>query len=453
MSSIDDLSDADLIAAVASVVRTPRADPADSFVLHAPLELAARAALLPRVAPGERTQGACADRRDRARPTRPSARRRLPRATSRSTPLAEAASRLTDSIAAGDLDEVDAVAVWLGRHVRSDELAPLLADAIVPSLAAAAHGSIFLFQMPRVAPRGELTGELLRPLAREVARNSDWQLRWFMERDPVGPASADALFSALQATPRLGVPGSDFIYPLMSQVERQGVAAALLGDVTSLDVEAAARVILRAAALSMLQEPGDHAPYGWSHCLTMPQAVLGVARSCADASVAIAVAATYVVGFRAALAVRPLDARWVPDDPGISAGHCTRDLSRPGGGLGVARSRRTAPSDRHAPGHSCVGASRRPSREVHARLPRRGELASSGRAALPLRCGLSPRSVDRARLHVCCRRICVNEASTSSRRAVVSTSSRRLMCRHDFPFECLPSRRSNVARCSKPSIK
>ena len=36
----------------------------------------------------------------------------------------------------------------------------------------------------------------------------------------------------------------------MSQVERQGVAAALLGGVTtSLDVEAAARVILRAAAL------------------------------------------------------------------------------------------------------------------------------------------------------------------------------------------------------------
>ena len=55
MPSIDDLSDAELIAAVASVVRTPRTDPADSFVLHAPLELAARAALLPRVAPGERS--------------------------------------------------------------------------------------------------------------------------------------------------------------------------------------------------------------------------------------------------------------------------------------------------------------------------------------------------------------------------------------------------------------
>src|SRR6476659_8087792 len=111
MSSIDDLSDAELIATVASVVRVPRTDPADSFVLHAPLELAARAALLPRVAPGERS----------------TARQQI----------AAAASRLADSIAAGDLDEVDAVAAWLGRHARNDELAPLLADAIVPSLAAA----------------------------------------------------------------------------------------------------------------------------------------------------------------------------------------------------------------------------------------------------------------------------------------------------------------------------
>ena len=317
MASIEDLSDAELVAAVASVVRTPRTDPADSFVLHAPLELAARAALLPRVAPGERSKAraqiaAIATAYDAFGPAAP------PPRDLRLASLPAAATRLADSIAAGELDEVDAVAAWLGRHVRNDELAPLLADAIVPSLAAAAHGPIFLFQMPRVAPRGELTGELLRPLAREVARNPDWQLRWFMERDPVRPASADALFSAIQATPRLGVPGSDFIYPLMSQVERQGVAAGLLSEVTSLDVEAAARVILRAAALSMLEEPGDHAPYGWSHCLTMPQAVLGVARSCADPSVAIAIAATYVVGFRAALAVRPLDARWVPDDSGIT---------------------------------------------------------------------------------------------------------------------------------------
>ena len=43
-----------LLAWAASVVGVPKVAPADSFVLHAPLELLARAALLPRVGPGSR---------------------------------------------------------------------------------------------------------------------------------------------------------------------------------------------------------------------------------------------------------------------------------------------------------------------------------------------------------------------------------------------------------------
>src|SRR5215213_2778599 len=47
-------SDLRLVQAVADVLATPREDPADSFVLHAPLELVARTALLPFVAPEQR---------------------------------------------------------------------------------------------------------------------------------------------------------------------------------------------------------------------------------------------------------------------------------------------------------------------------------------------------------------------------------------------------------------
>jgi hypothetical protein len=67
----------------------------------------------------------------------------------------------------------------------------------------------------------------------------------------------------------------------------------------------------------MLLEPPDHAPYGWSHCLTMPQAVLGLTGCFTEPSDALAVAATYVVGFRAALAQRPLEPA-VPIDPGVT---------------------------------------------------------------------------------------------------------------------------------------
>ncbi|MDX2379176.1 MAG: hypothetical protein QNM02_05405, partial [Acidimicrobiia bacterium] len=47
-------SDARLIAAVAQIVSIPRQDRSNSFILHAPLEVSARAALLPRVMPVDR---------------------------------------------------------------------------------------------------------------------------------------------------------------------------------------------------------------------------------------------------------------------------------------------------------------------------------------------------------------------------------------------------------------
>src|SRR3954454_23869310 len=50
----DQLSDTALAQEVARSISRPRHDPADSFVLHAPLELTARLALLPYVAPDHR---------------------------------------------------------------------------------------------------------------------------------------------------------------------------------------------------------------------------------------------------------------------------------------------------------------------------------------------------------------------------------------------------------------
>jgi hypothetical protein len=314
----DALSDVQLVAAAADVIRHPRMDPADSFVLHAPLELAARSALLPYVAPAARGAArrqiaSLVDGYERFGPA-VSPPRALPLDS-----LKEATVVLVAALRAGDLDDVDAAAAWIGRFATPDDLRRLLTAEIAPSLAAAAHGSIFLAQMPRVAPRGELTAELLRPLARELGRQPEWRLTWFEHAEAVpGELPAAALLDAFGATPRLGVPGSSFIYPLMSQVERSGIAAELLASPTrGVDFDAGARVTLRAAAWSMLQESPEHAPYGWSHCLTMPQAVLSVAPWCALRSDALAIAATYVVGFRAALATAPLDPSWSPSAPRI----------------------------------------------------------------------------------------------------------------------------------------
>jgi len=153
---------------------------------------------------------------------------------------------------------------------------------------------------------------LLRGPARELARYPDWQLRWFEDPDPDEPTSP-SLVDALLDVPVLGVPGSDFIFPIMNQAEESGIAPKLLAGLTSADPRAARRDLSRVAALAMLQEPPDHAPYGWSHCLTMPQAVIALAGHGTPPRTAVAVAATHVVGFRAALGCNELRADYAPE--------------------------------------------------------------------------------------------------------------------------------------------
>jgi hypothetical protein len=135
------------------------------------------------------------------------------------------------ALEAGDLDDVDRIASWLGGAATAQELRSLLAAPVASSLAAAGHASILLYLLPRVSPaRGTL---------------------------------------------------------------------------------------LRAAARAMLVADPDHAPYGWSHCLTMPQAVMGLAGDAITARSAVAIAATYVVGFRAALGQVDLVPDHETDAPGI----------------------------------------------------------------------------------------------------------------------------------------
>ena len=200
-----DLSDAALVRAVADRVRHPRLDPADSFILHAPLELLARAALLPWVNP---------DGREAAR------LRLVALVTQFETPApaacppvpvsvdspADAAHQLVGALDTGDLDRVDALATALAAAVSPSELTALLAEAVLPRLAAAGHAPIFLYHLPRVSPRGEAAVELLRPLARELARYPDLKIRWTESR-PTGAGSEEALADALRNVGRLGIPG------------------------------------------------------------------------------------------------------------------------------------------------------------------------------------------------------------------------------------------------------
>jgi len=107
---------------------------------------------------------------------------------------------------------------------------------------------------------------------------------------------------------------------MMHLTDASGLAEQVLAEpLRGLGVEDARRVLLRVAARSMLQDAPGAAPYEWTHCLTLPQAVLAVVELGASPDIAVAVAATYVLGFRAVHGRVRLDAVHRPA-PGTDAG-------------------------------------------------------------------------------------------------------------------------------------
>ncbi len=296
-------SDAELVAAVADVVSIPRSAPADSFVLHAPLELMARSQLLPLVAPSARRSArlhllAIAARYEAFGDPIP------PSPDDAEVDADGWLDELVLGIETGRLDLVDRAALGLETEpVDPAVLIGQLAPVVIARTSAAAHGSIYLALLGEIGSSARDFTSLFHPLGRELARNPDWRIGWIDRSSHVGgEPDPTALFEALATAPRLGLPGSSFIHPIMMQVDGDGPAAALLQRFTGAPITTAAvQSVLRVAALSMVRDTPEHAAYGWTHCLTLPQAVLALSRHLGADDTGLAIAATHVLGFRAAL--------------------------------------------------------------------------------------------------------------------------------------------------------
>lgn len=272
----DDLSDLALAEGVAAVLAIPRATVADgrsSFVLHAPLELLARAALLPLVEPS----------------ARPLARQRLVLLTdgyeASGPPLppaqpgdfpspAAAAASLATAVEDGDLDTVDQAATWLADHAGIRALAPLLAPTSLDRLSAAGHANIYLALLARPAP-SPLGATLLRPIARALAVGAGARITI---PPLVAGGDANSLARAVASGPGLGPADTPGIGPTVLRAQDGGAFDGLrngTGPFAAPPVPPGA--LLRVAARTMLQGDPAHAPYGWTHCFTLAQAPLVLA--------------------------------------------------------------------------------------------------------------------------------------------------------------------------------
>ncbi|MEM9606573.1 MAG: hypothetical protein AAGA99_04055 [Actinomycetota bacterium] len=301
---LDELSDHQLVEAVAGVIGSRTAGPLTSFVLHAPLELVARAALLPRVRPERRRDA-------RLRLVWLAARyQEVTEPASAVAPLVDdvdaARIRLVAAIDDGDLDESRQVGAALARSMSADELVDATADTIAPRLAAAGHGAIFLQLLPRFASGSPAAAAMFGNLARDLARSPGLELSWQIgagHRDGTGEVDA-----ALRDVPALEPLESDFIAPNVGRVETSGLADDLLRPAFGggLDVVGTGRTIVRVAADAMIGERSEAAPYTWTHALTIPAALAAIAHRTTDPVATSALAATYLAGFLASNATGPI---------------------------------------------------------------------------------------------------------------------------------------------------
>jgi hypothetical protein len=292
-------SDTVLVEAVAAAIAPPKAVATSSFILHAPLELLARALLLPYVAPVLRAAARRRIAEIAARYTQ--AGEDVPPPKEKFTDVGIATAALKEALRNGDADVADDAAACLSRQASVAQIRAALIDDLVPTLGAAAHAPILLAQISAFDNRVHDLRALIRAPIRAVAKGHASPVTWHLTLPPARTIerAEDALFNILASPPRLTSPSTS-IAPTVLAVEKSGDAARLLAPfANTLSVTETSRVLLRVAAWSMIQDDPKNAPYGWTHCLTLPQALLQNADVARDHRALIAVAATEVLAFRA----------------------------------------------------------------------------------------------------------------------------------------------------------
>jgi hypothetical protein len=311
------MSDAQLASTCIEAISTPKTgDKRNSFLLHAPLELLARLALLPGV---ERAHCDEARRRIAEIAVRyANDGEELDVAPRDFESVGAARASLLEAMVSGGRAEADAALCYLLQHESLPRIARELFDPIATSYGAAGHAPILLAELQRVAGRYVGVGQLLRAPLRYLVSQSNVALPW-VDRHSAhrveGAANEPAsLWQAFAQPESISVPDHSIATELLAP-EKLGRYERDLGAFSFADTDAIERVLLRAAAHSMLQDDAKQAPYGWTHCMTLPLALMTNTLHSRNPQRVTAMAAAEVYAFRATMGKTRLSDTWKPEPP------------------------------------------------------------------------------------------------------------------------------------------
>lgn len=323
---LDAISDANLCQQAAAIISNPPVKGGSSFTLHAPLELMARAGLLPLVEPRQRSLArlqlvaSAAQFETGTTPAAPPAK---------ITPFPDPQSAKSEFLGAfkkGDAGGLEAIVLQYASQFGTASLVHLLTPLALPTMTGASHSHIGLWLLLRHARTSDIAdATLLRAAARSLAGGAGNQLKSFsgMQIDGTQPlaqpaAEVEREILAKLANPPKGKSGGTGMHGLISAGEATGNPDALFGDfirrdLTEAQIDAAFRAVLRACAHSMLQHNTTHAKFGWSHCLTLPQAACGLSSLNMQRKLGLAAALVWILAYRSTLSDRALDFEWAPE--------------------------------------------------------------------------------------------------------------------------------------------
>jgi hypothetical protein len=324
--ALGDLSDAEIFDQICPIVACPPRRGLTSFTLHAPLEVMARYGLMRLVHPSDRELARLQMLASAAVYGHQVDLMPAPARMSLFSDANAAAGELASIFRSGDADGMEALVLSVASQFGTKSLVNLLTPLALPTLTGASHSHIGLWLLLRHAePAGVEYASLLRAATRALAADPMGQMKSFQGMsfdetqrlktlpEQICKETLDSL-----ANPAKGVPGGESIRELVEAGEATGNVDRLFGDFIRHDmsqpqIDAAFRAVLRISAHSMLQHDVEHAKFGWSHCLTLPQSAFGLATVTRNRKLALAVALVWITAYRSILSDRALDLGWHPE--------------------------------------------------------------------------------------------------------------------------------------------